>query len=256
MTADLLDVLKARSGIVCATGAGGKKTTLYRLAAAHPGRTALTASVTTVPVPPQYRDQEFIAPAAELADLAARAPGPRIFYAQPIDKPERLGGVPLSLIEAIHAAGAFDATYVKADGARMRLIKAPGEDEPQIPPHAATVLPVVSARVVGMPFTEKIAHRTERLRAVTGAAVGQVFTPEHVARLLASPDGSLGGVGDAAVVPIINMVDNAAVLVAARAAARAALNLTRRFDRVVLAQMTAAEPVVEVAGPKRYAERD
>lgn len=248
MSARLLDALGARTGIVCAVGAGGKKTTLYRLAAAHPGRVAITASVTTVPVPEEFRGQEFVAPAAELEPLAAAAPGPRVFYAQPIGKPARLGGVPLPLIVAIQAHGKFDATYVKADGARMRLIKAPGENEPQIPPQTATLLPVVSARVIGMPFTGKIAHRPERLAAVTGARPGAPFTPEHVGRLLASPDGGLRAAGAAAVVPVINMVDDAAALEAARAAARVALSLTRRFTRVVLTRMTAAEPVIETVG--------
>ena len=31
----LLDLLAARHGLVCAVGAGGKKTTLYRLVEAH-----------------------------------------------------------------------------------------------------------------------------------------------------------------------------------------------------------------------------
>jgi hypothetical protein len=42
---DLLDLFEARSGLICAVGAGGKKTTLYALARRHPGRIALTASV-------------------------------------------------------------------------------------------------------------------------------------------------------------------------------------------------------------------
>lgn len=248
VTDRLLDVLKARTGIVCATGAGGKKTTLYRLAAANPDRVALTTSVVMAAVPPQQCDAQVVAPAAELQDLIAAATGRRIFYAQPIDKPGRYGGVPLPLIAAIHAAGGFAATYVKADGARMRLIKAPGEDEPQIPPGTVTLLPLVSARVIGMPFSEKIAHRSERIKAVTGAAIGDIFTPEHVGRLLASPDGALRGAGNADVVPVINMVDDDTILAAAREAARAALALTRRFERVVLARMTAADPIVEVVG--------
>ena len=43
----LLDLLGARSGIVCAVGAGGKKTVLQHLAAAHPGRVAMTATGVT-----------------------------------------------------------------------------------------------------------------------------------------------------------------------------------------------------------------
>jgi len=47
----LLDLLEARAGIVCAVGAGGKKSVLQQLAAQHPGRVALTATVTTTQFP-------------------------------------------------------------------------------------------------------------------------------------------------------------------------------------------------------------
>ncbi len=40
--ASLLDLLDARAGIVCAVGAGGKKSLLRHLATAHPGRVAIT----------------------------------------------------------------------------------------------------------------------------------------------------------------------------------------------------------------------
>ena len=50
MTA-LIDALEAREGIVCAVGAGGKKSVLYQLAREHPGRFALTATVHTTEFP-------------------------------------------------------------------------------------------------------------------------------------------------------------------------------------------------------------
>jgi len=47
-------------------------------------------------------------------------------------------------------------------------------------------------------------------------------------------------------VPLINMVDNDEIAVVARQAARWALALTRRFDRVILASMEADSPLVEI----------
>jgi hypothetical protein len=67
-----------------------------------------------------------------------------------------------------------------------------------------------------------------------------------VARLLTSEQGALQGAGEATVVPIINMVDDQARLAVAREAARQALGRTGRFTRVVLAKMTATDPVIEV----------
>ena len=51
-----------------------------------------------------------------------RRAGGVLVYAEPSSKPGRIGGVPPAVVAALHAAGAFDVTLVKADGARMRWI--------------------------------------------------------------------------------------------------------------------------------------
>ena len=58
---DLLDVLEAREGIVCAIGAGGKKSTLYALARHHPGKVAITATVYNTFFPADLDAVEVIA---------------------------------------------------------------------------------------------------------------------------------------------------------------------------------------------------
>jgi hypothetical protein len=86
-------------------------------------------------------------------------------------------------------------------------------------------------------FLERVAamHENDRI------------TPEHVGRLLASPDGLMKSTEGRRVVPVINMVDDAAREAQAREAAAIALRLTDRFDRVVLACLARAEdPLVGV----------
>jgi probable selenium-dependent hydroxylase accessory protein YqeC len=245
-----LDLLQARRGIVCLTGAGGKKTTLYRLAAAHPGRVAVTATVRTAPFPPAWRRDAVSLPEAELADaVAARArAGSPVCYSGVAARPTRLSGVSPDLIAELHARCGFDATFVKADGARMRLVKAPGDGEPVPVPGTATVIPVVSVRAVGRPLDERVAHRPERIAAIVGMQPGETIEPHHLGALLASDEGALSGVGDTAVAPLVNMADDARLADLARAVAAAALSRTGRFERVVIASMTAAEPIVEVVG--------
>ena len=152
------------------------------------------------------------------------------------------------LIARLHTGGGFAVTLIKADGARMRWLKAPREDEPVLPEGVTTVLPVVSARALGQPLDQASAHRLERVAAVTGASLGEPLRPAHLARLLASLEGSLQRVGAAVVVPIVNMVDdNEERRAEAREVARQALAATDRFDRVILTSMIATDPVVEVA---------
>ncbi len=249
--AAFLDLLAAQRGLVCAVGAGGKKSTLYRLVEAHlavgTSRLGLTCTVAMAPPPPSL-GEPVIAVGAKLAcALAAHGRGRRVLvYAQSSPKPGRVGGVPPADLTRLHADGGFDVTLVKADGARMRWIKAPAAAEPLLPPGVTTVLALVSAKIFGQPLSEAVAHRLERVAAVTGAKPGEPLSPEHVARLLTSEQGALKGVGDATVVPIINMVDDQTRLAAAREAARQALRRSGRFARVVLTRMTASDPVIEV----------
>jgi probable selenium-dependent hydroxylase accessory protein YqeC len=201
--------------------------------------------------PPAWLGKPVIAECPELAHAIARLGRDQslVVYAQPSPKPGRVGGVPPELLARLHDEGGFGVTLVKADGARMRWIKAPAPGEPVLPPGVATVLPLVSAKVFGQPLSEAVAHRLERVVAVTGAQPGKPLTPEHVARFLTSEQGALQGAGRAAVVPIINMVDDQAKREAARAAARLALASSNRLARIVLACMTAPDPVIEVVMP-------
>lgn len=244
----LLELLEAGTGVVCAVGAGGKKSLLRHLATAHPGRVALTATVFITHVPEEAGFMVAVADDADLPGAVARlGPAARVAYACPSEKPGRWAGASPATIERIHREGGFAATYVKADGARMRWVKAPADDEPALPPCCTTLLPVVSARCIGEPLDERVAHRVERVARVTGLREGKLITAADIGRLIASPDGMMKGAADRHVVPVINMVDDAAREAVAREAAEVAIGLCSRIDRVVLACLARADdPVVGV----------
>jgi probable selenium-dependent hydroxylase accessory protein YqeC len=246
----LLDLFNARQGVVCAVGAGGKKSTLYALAHAHPGRHAITTTVFMAYFPEDL-DAEVVVDAPEaLVKRVGVAAARRVAYACPGDKDGRHGAVAPELVRRLHDQCGFETTFVKADGARMRWIKAPREDEPVLPPGAlACVIPVLSARVLGEPLSDRIAHRIDRVMAVTGLREGQRIEPEHLAALLTHPEGVTKGSGDAPLIPVINMADDPARAAAARRAAEIALEKDARFTRVVLATMRRVDdPVVDVVG--------
>jgi len=234
----LLDALEARRGIVSVVGAGGKKSCMYCLAALHPGRIGITATVHTPPWPAGIAGRVIVGPPQQVQAQVAAARDVRVVaFAGPTGKARRHGGLEPELITAVCAEAGFDACYVKADGARSRWIKAPGPDEPRVAAHSATVIPVVAARAFGLALDDRICHRPERFAALTGARLGEPVRAEHVARVLAHPEGALKDAGAARIVPLINMVDDERLLAGAREAAHAALALTGRFDRVVLARL-------------------
>jgi len=244
----LLDLLDARSGVVCAVGAGGKKSLLGHLATSHPGRVAITATVFTTYFQENIGFGVAIEPDADLpAAVAKLDPARSVAYACPGDKPGRRAGASPATIERIHREGGFAATYVKADGARMRLVKAPAEDEPALPGCATTVLPILSALALGEPLCARVAHRVERIEQVAGLRENETIRPVHLGRLLASPQGLMKLTEGRRVVPVINMVDDATREAGAREAAEVALDLCDRFDRVVLVCLARSDaPVVGV----------
>jgi probable selenium-dependent hydroxylase accessory protein YqeC len=244
----LPDALEARSGIVCATGAGGKKTTLHRLLGQLEGRIAVTATTALTPVPPAVIDAQSINRPDRLIDEvpAVARTARRVAFAGPGAKFDRYAGVCPEAIATLHARSGFDTTLVKADGARMRSIKAPAAHEPALVPGAHTVLFLVGASVVGQPLNAVTAHRVPELAHLLERAPGQPIRPADIGRLLSEPAGARQHVGHARLIAVINQVDHAARLGPARQAAEAALAGRCPPDRVVLTAMTAAHPVIEV----------
>jgi len=245
---EALDLFQARRGVICAVGAGGKKSTLYNLVARHPGRVALTTTVFMAHFPARLGLTSVIAEGPELpARFARLCEVDRIGVAAPSDKPGRYAGVAPELVSRLHAETAREATFVKADGARMRWMKAPREGEPVLPSDCSTLICVVSARALGRPLSDEIAHRLDQIRIVTGLRTGDIVEPKHMADLLVSDAGLLRGSEGRVVVPVINMVDDARQETLARAAAEIALAKTDRFDRIILASMREEDqPVVAV----------
>lgn len=245
---DLVEVLAAGAGIVCLAGSGGKKSTIYQIAARLTGRVAVTATVHIPPFRKRLAANTLVAPVNELADRVAGVSESRLVaYACPSDKRARLAGVEPGVVTQIHEQCGFDVTLVKADGARLKRIKAPGPSEPVIPLHCATLLYLVSVRAVGEPLDATVAHRPEQVARLTGGRIGERITIEHVARLLAHPDGGLKHAGRAGcVVPVINMVDTEEHQYTGRIIAARVLDWAPGIDRVVLTRMVSEEPVVEV----------
>ncbi|MBM3584660.1 MAG: putative selenium-dependent hydroxylase accessory protein YqeC [Alphaproteobacteria bacterium] len=246
----LLDALGARSGIVCVVGAGGKKSIMAALAAAHPGRVGLSATTRFPPLPAGVGDVRLTLddPASEDGVVAVAREHRVVVFTGPASGVDRLEGLPPATIAALHEAAGFDLTVVKADGARMRLIKAPGAGEPRLVPGATTVLLVVSARAVGRPLDDRVAHRPERIAALTGTGLGTAIAPATVARLLVVLAASLAHGGTARVIPVINMADDDTLCATAQAIARESLCNRPMFDRIIVSSFV-GEPAILVIQP-------
>lgn len=243
---EVLDALSARSGVVCVVGAGGKKTTLYTLAdeARSEGLDPVVTATVRIPIFDSQVARVCVAerPVTALSENDSWPLG----LVPERDREDRYAGYPREVVDRIWAAGESDVVLVKGDGARTRELKAPGENEPQIPNSADVVLPIASVQAVGEPLTEEIVHRPERISEITGLQLGERIGSGDVAAVLASPAGGLKAVPDGAtVVPLLNKVDDEEWATIGREIAD---RIHNRADlpRVVLASMIAEQPLVDV----------
>lgn len=237
---ELADAVDAE-GVVCAVGAGGKKSLLYALAE-RVDRAVVTATV-RIPIFDEHVARVVVTddPATAVHEATEWPLG----VVPEREREDRYRGYEPERIASI-ADAAPSAALVKADGARTRRLKAPGEHEPQIPDCADVVVPIASVRAVGEPLSEAVAHRPERVAAITDLAVGDEIRPEDVARVLAHPEGGMKDVPEgAAVIPLVNMADDAALV---QTATEIAEGIHDHVDvpRVVVTSLNADEPVKTV----------
>lgn len=236
---DVVEALAAREGTTCLVGAGGKKTTMRTLAA----RTGAVVTA-TVRIPVFDRWVERVVVTDDPARAAERA-DERPLGVVPERERDRYRGYDTPVVDRL-ARAADEPIVVKADGARSRLLKAPGDHEPQIPASADTVVPVASVHAVGEPLSDEHVHRVGRVAALTGRNPGEELRAGDLATVLASDRGGLKRVpGGATAVPLLNMADDERLAATAREAATTVRDCAD-VARVVIAEMRSADPVVDV----------
>ena len=219
--------------LVSFVGAGGKKTSMARLVAE--GRSRLRVGYTTTThMPPPEGLPVVVAQPDTITDRIEDTSPPVAFASERVENPARVDvkvtGFDPARVDRLFAADLLDWIVVKADGARMREFKAPGDGEPAIPQASTVVVPVASAKIFGAPLDENAVHRPERVAAIADVPLGTTITPSLVGRVLASPAGGLKGVPDGArVVPMINKADDEPEREQARDALRAAFDRSDRF---------------------------
>ncbi|QAU13979.1 putative selenium-dependent hydroxylase accessory protein YqeC [Halorubrum sp. BOL3-1] len=237
---ELVEALATADGTTCLVGAGGKKTTLYELAD-RLDRAILTATV-RIPI----FDRKVAAVRVTSDPIAALKDADDNQFPLGLvperERDDRYRGYEPAIVDGL--ASAHDGpVLVKADGARTRLLKAPNDREPQIPPEADTVVPVASVGAVGKSLSSEVVHRPERVAAITDAEIGDEITPKLVGRVLADERGGLKGIpADARPIPLINAVDDATDETVAREIA-AVVHDRADVPLVVLARMIEGEIV-------------
>ena len=229
--------------VVTLVGAGGKTSALFRLAdeAVADGRRVVTTTTTRI-----FASQAEQAPsrlvlepdrsaAIDWAALEAKlARHGHCLLVTSLAGP-KCEGLPPQVVDALAARAhelGISLIAVEGDGSRRRPVKAPAPHEPVIPDCTTHLVPVVGLDALGLPLSEPYVHRPERMRALLQEADASTrLTPRMIARLVVEPyvrgererqwpvasdQWSVRATGGARLIALLNKVESAPRLAAAR----------------------------------------
>ncbi len=207
--------------LVALVGGGGKSSLMFALGRDLPGRVVMTTT-TRIFAAQMSR-------AAEVCTLAEENWWERLYEFDSSllvvggVEGDRARGVPPELPAEMLACSGVDWVVIEADGSRMLPVKAPAAHEPVVPNETSLLVVVVGVDALSGPIRE-VSHRPERVSTITGLTPEETLTPEALATLLTSSQGGLKDAPQAARVAIlINKVESASQLEAARRVARCVL---------------------------------
>jgi probable selenium-dependent hydroxylase accessory protein YqeC len=256
-TMHLQQAVELRRGeMVALIGAGGKTTTMFRLAGdlRETGAKTLVTTTTKIFKPTKpHVDRLFIADDlnALLAELE-RIPAPvTIGAGSGISADGKLLALLAEWLDAIRRSAQLDAILVEADGAASRGFKVPSENEPVIPSNCSTVIWVMSVKVIGQPWDANHVHRPERAEALLGNALNSPITTQQIVDLVNHPLGCLKGVPpNCRRIALINQADSPEEEVLARELANLLAPLG--FERIIITSYLNDPPVKGVVRPAQH----
>jgi len=182
--------------LIAIVGAGGKTTIMgilaHELGAAGASMvltttTKMGADQVTDPVCWSYDPDEvegMLTPGVPLSVLLGTVEG-------------KVTGLDPEAVDALYLSTSADFIIVEADGARSLSVKAAADHEPVIPGLSTTVIVVMGADAL-MSTVETVAHRVDRVAALTGLSGDDVLSPQDAATVLLHPDGGLKSIPEGA----------------------------------------------------------
>ncbi|MGA2545586.1 MAG: selenium cofactor biosynthesis protein YqeC [Rectinemataceae bacterium] len=190
------------AAVVAFVGAGGKTSAMFALARslASSGTRILATTTTRIlnPDAASAREGKGFGRVLMLPDPSSpasielmRSEGPRVVLGSGCDEDGKLFGIDPESISALKVL--FDVVLVEADGARGLSIKAPALYEPVVPSHCSVVVGLIGLDALGAAMDGWIAYKPELFGPLVSCAPGEAISPEHLVRLVASPQGLFKG---------------------------------------------------------------
>lgn len=200
---EALELGQQEKMIISLTGAGGKTTTMYRLAKefSDAGKKVIITTTTHILIPENH--QVIIADNAEVvrnthweADIVVTGM---------MSEAGKLKSMPVSEVSKL--SGIADVLLIEADGAKTLPLKVPAGHEPVIIPETQFVIGCCGIDCIGRRWSEAC-FRIGQAENIYGINHDDYITPEDVAVILADKRGTKKCVEGAQYRILINKADN------------------------------------------------
>ena len=237
-------------------GAGGKSTSLFRLAREYAGPVLLAATAHLALEQSSAADHHIVVQSP--ADIPSTFMNGITLFTGGNNGKGRWSGLASEVLTALQQlADTFQCPlFFESDGSRCLPVKAWETYEPPTPPGVDHVVVCAGLNALGQPLDEAHVFRSAIFSQLSGLALGDPVTPASLAAVLAHPQGGLKNIPPGAVrICLLNQADGQAQQAQAQ---KMALLLLGAFSSVVIAALrppavVPAKPLKRIPGPAAFA---
>jgi molybdenum cofactor cytidylyltransferase len=245
----LVDAVRSQSNSrIAIVGAGGKTTTLFRLAEQISGPVILTTSTHLGVDQVGQADHHYVIERRDDLSLLREAIGEGVTLVTGGEgERKRTSGLTFELLDELNdIAHSHNVPLIlEADGSRRKPLKAPAEHEPPIPAFVDTVIVVAGLGALNKPLNQDWVHRPEQFERLSGLKIGETITPQAVVNVLVDENGGLRNIPKGARrIAFLNQVDTPQQAGIARGMVKP---LQKEYDVVFIGRMLDAQDEIKAA---------
>jgi molybdenum cofactor cytidylyltransferase len=172
-------------------GSGGKTTALFALAREYVPPVSVAATAHLAMEQTALADQYLVV--GDSPTLGTHSLKGITLFTGPSNQAGKMTGLTADAIRHVRElADRHQAPLlIEADGSKGLPLKAPAEHEPPIPDFVDAVVYVAGLAGLGQPLNVGQVHRPERYASLSGLSIGDIITPEAIAKVLCDPIGGL-----------------------------------------------------------------
>jgi probable selenium-dependent hydroxylase accessory protein YqeC len=176
--------------LICFVGAGGKTTSIFKLAKEFKQlNKKVLVTTTTAILCPEKSDSDMTVVTKNPDQLTGTAESGITCLGSTHTAENKLLGIDPEHINLLFRKNIFDLILVEGDGSKQKPIKAPAEHEPVIPSKTTKLLGVIGLDALDCTIDDDHVHRPEQFCRITRHTENELITYSSIAGLIISEEG-------------------------------------------------------------------